>query len=489
MKNFKKLTALALSLAISVGLVSSCGEKKVASQIPTLNWYLFFKEQADLELVEAEMNKITEREIGCHINIVRIEEGDYNEKIQLALAGGEQVDLCNMAPRLNFYSHVSKGAFLPLDEVIAEHAPETYDIMPAEFWDSAKVNGQLYGIPNYQIVGRQNGFVVLKSLLDKYNFDLSTVNTLEDMEPFFAAVRAGENANIQLFGCDGSAAYTRGLNHYIGFDTVGSESYPCVVRDGDESLTVVNQYETEEFENFCKLMREWYLKGYIPKQGAADGTIDLLQEGMIVASFDNIAPGYTANFEKQRGDRAVETVIIDPPFINTANIIATMTCIGARTQYPDLCVKFMSLINRNVDNIYNILCYGIEGKHYNKIGENRIEKIKDSGYDPDKSWEFGNNFNAYLYGTQEDDLWEQTRAINENAKVSKLLGFSFNVDPVKTEVSSCASIVSEYIDALTTGAVDPEVVLPEFRSKLKSAGADKIIEAAQEQINEWKLTK
>ncbi len=490
MKKMRKLVSLLLAAGMLMG-IAGCGEKKetAGGDMPTLNWALFFKEQDDLKAVEAEVNKIVEKQIGAHVNIIRIEEGNYNEKIQLGLAGGEDIDICNMAPRFGFLSHVSRGAFLPLDEVIEKNAPELLSIMPADFWEAAKVGGKLYGVPNYQIVGRMNGFVAQKDLLDKYGFDLSKTSKLEDIEPFLASVKAGEEPNMVPSGIMGGS-YAWGLSHYVGFEAIGSEKYPTAIRNHDETLTVVNQFATEEFKNYCKLLRDWYQKGYVAQAGASDSESDLLQQGLIASRIDNVAPGMEENFEKQMGGRKVQTQVIDPPFVNTANVIATMNCINARTKYPDLCVKFLDLINRNVDNIYNTLVFGIEGKHYNKTGDNRIEKIADSGYDlSGYSWELGNNFNAYVYGSQADDLWEQTAKINENAEVSMILGFSFDIEPVQTELSSCQAVVDEYLGPIARGSVDVDTELPKFLEKLEAAGVDKVIAEAQRQINEWKAAK
>lgn len=204
---------------------------------------------------------------------------------------------------------------------------------------------------------------------------------------------------------------------------------------------------------------------------------------------DNIAPGYLPNFAKQCGDREVEGKVIDPPYVNTSNVIATMNCISANSKNPELAMQFINMMDTDKNGIYNLICYGIEGVHYNKVGENRIEKIEDSGYDPNSSWQFGNNLNAYLLPGQEDDLWKQTEEINNSAVVSKLLGFSLNTEPIATELAACTAAVSEYIGTLTSGAVDPDTVLPEFLSKLKAADVDKVIAEVQRQIDEWKKTK
>ena len=95
MKIIKKIISVLIVSVMTMTVFSGC--KKQEAGIPTLNWYLFFAEQNDLPLVQAELNKITEKNLGCRVNIVRIEEGDYNEKIKLGLAGGEAIDICHIS--------------------------------------------------------------------------------------------------------------------------------------------------------------------------------------------------------------------------------------------------------------------------------------------------------------------------------------------------------------------------------------------------------
>ena len=79
--------------------------------------------------------------------------------------------------------------------------------------------------------------------------------------------------------------------------------------------------------------------------------------------------------------------------------------------------------------------------------------------------------------------------MNASAVTSSVLGFSFNPEPVKTELAQCASVVNEYYVPLFTGSVDPDAVLPPFLDKLRNAGADKVIAEMQKQIDAWKATR
>ena len=48
--------------------------------------------------------------------------------------------------------------------------------------------------------------------------------------------------------------------------TLNIEKKQCKRKKEPEK--VINQYETEEFMEFCRIMRDWYNKGYVRKDGA-----------------------------------------------------------------------------------------------------------------------------------------------------------------------------------------------------------------------------
>ncbi|WP_414813294.1 DUF3502 domain-containing protein, partial [Paenibacillus sp. Soil766] len=71
-------------------------------------------------------------------------------------------------------------------------------------------------------------------------------------------------------------------------------------------------------------------------------------------------------------------------------------------------------------------------------------------------------------------VWEDTKKINENAIPSKLLGFTFDAEPVKAEIGQTSAVYDEYRRAIDLG-VASEAKYNEFVAKLKGAGSDKII--------------
>ena len=151
-------------------------------------------------------------------------------------------------------------------------------------------------------------------------------------------------------------------------------------------------------------------------------------------------------------------------------------------------MKFLNLVNTD-KTLFNMLCFGIEGTHYT-LNEDGTAKTDDAkGYNPNVDWMMGNQFNGLLREGQESDLWEKTKELNVSAVESKALGFAFDSTTVTNEIASVSAVYDQYGKALETGGVDPATVLPEFQQKLKTAGADKIIEEMQRQLDEWKASK
>ena len=140
--------------------------------------------------------------------------------------------------------------------------------------------------------------------------------------------------------------------------------------------------------------------------------------------------------------------------------------------------------------IINLFDWGIEGKHYVKLKNGLIDYPKgvtaaNTGYPMFGGFVWGNQFLSYIFKGDPVDLWKKMAAFNNSALKSVGLGFMFNPTPVKTEYAACLNVYQQYDKALAIGAVDPDKLLPEFVSKLKDAGCDKIVAEKQRQFDEW----
>lgn len=454
-----------------------------------IKWYIDAgPQQADINTVQDALNKQLKDSINATVNIISVDFGNYDQKMQMVIASGEKFDLCFTANWANnYYQNVNKGAFLPLDDLLDQYAPTINTTLPKIGWDAAKVKGKIYAIPNYQIWAMTNDIVVRKDLADKYKFDPTKVTKLEDLTPFFENVKKGEQGITPNGVTKGCLPWGRTLV-MNGFDEIAGRDVPGVIKLGDTNTKVVNQFESEEFKNNLKIVRDWYQKGYIRKDAATLSDMEADKKaGKVAFQFGgNYSPGADVGGKAQFGGNDVYDVPVSKSYLLTSSIIATMTAVSKTSEDPARAVMFYDLLFKD-KTLYNTLTFGIENKHYKTNSDGTVEMIKNSGYDYSGiGWEFGNQFNAKFLKGQASNIWDETVKLNNSAEGSPILGFSFDPEPVKTELANCNSVVSEYSIMLQTGSVDPDKILPEFLSKLKSAGVDKLLAEEQKQIDQWK---
>ena len=78
------------------------------------------------------------------------------------------------------------------------------------------------------------------------------------------------------------------------------------------------------------------------------------------------------------------------------------------------------------------------------------------------------------------------RWISEDTIVSPARGFTMDDSEVKNEVAALVNVTQQYGDPLEVGMIeDVDEGLATLRSKLKSAGIDKVVDTMQKQVNEY----
>lgn len=483
---------LVMVLAVSC-LLTGCGQEQSTPTVSTeygdlpyvkLTWYIRPTAQKDMDEVIAEVNKITKKKINAEIEVKRVDPGSYEQKMKTVISAGETFDLCYMSMDYGYSEYVARGAFLSMNDLIEKYAKPAYEAIPEKFWEAPKVDGQIYGFLNYQIFAREYGMYIDKDIIEKYNFDYTKMEKVADIEPLLEQMEQNESPDKVIFSCFGKGNWEPTLYGLEALDStlVGQ-------RIDDKENKVINLYETEEFREFISVMRDFYQKGYIQKDAAtANNARELGASGRILAAQGNYKPGGLQEYSALNNNKEAVYQKLCEPFVTTKNTLATMTCISRTSKNPERAMMFINLLNTDKE-LYNLLCFGIEGKHYNKVSENRIEQIPNSGYSPNVAWMFGNQFNAYVYGTQEDSVWEETIQLNNEAKLSSLFGFVVNSEDIKNEVAQCQTVIDEYLSSLASGSVDIDTVYPEFIQKLKAAGSDSLVQKVQKQVDDWKSSK
>jgi putative aldouronate transport system substrate-binding protein len=444
----------------------------------------------DVGLVEEALNKLLVPAINTKIKLNPIDWGAFDEKMKLAFAAGEECDIVFTAPWINNYLlNIANGNFIPLDDLLQQHAPGLWASMPETTWDAARVDGKIYGVINQQIFVKPFGLNVRKDLADKYGLDVYALKSYDELELFLNAILENEPDVIPL---PGASTWS---NEGNGFDPIITEQVPVVIRYDDKELKVFNAAASPEFQAAVERARRWYEAGYTPKETiAGDDQQAMWRAGKFAVGglVGVVKPGGEIESE-QRFGQPVYAQSMTKPFLTTAGTTATTNAICSTSKNPEAAMKVLELLNTNVE-IYNTLAKGIEGKHWEWADKGNLV-IKpgpnNADYNPNTDWEFGNQFLAYYIDPKQAEIkaWEATYDLNTTSPPSAAMGFNFNAEPVKTELANVAAVVGELAGPLASGQVDPATALPEYLERLNQAGIQALIDECQRQLNDWAAKK
>lgn len=489
MKKGLKKTIAVLLAAASILSMSACSDKKTVSkntddenETYEIIWYYVGEEGEDLKKVNDKVNEYLKEKINATLVMNPLDWGPFYTKMQNISSAGEKYDL-RWINSSDYQTAVSKGAFLELDELLEEYAPKTKALLGDDYITGAQIDNTLYAIPANKDAATSNTLYCRKDIVDKYNMDFSEVKSFKDMWPFFEIIAKNE-PDMYAYQMSGSATPW----DFSGYDAIGGNGVVGFVPGQEDE--VVNLYETALFEESVATARDMYNKGFIYKDCATeDGSATTMRkQGKIFSYTDSGHPGKLAEVNASENYEYV-AVPINEPIMSTSSCEGSMMAIPYDCENPARVMKFVELLNTD-EYLNNLINYGIEGVHYDKIADNRIKMREDAKYGSvSMQWVYGNTFINYLNENDAEDKFEKLKEYNETAKRSQYLGFVPDMEAVRVELSACTNVLSEYKRNLTYGTVDAEDVMPSFRDKLKKAGIDTVREEVQKQYDEWKNAK
>lgn len=471
--------AFALATVVSV----------VAADVPVLNvaFFTYGQPMGDLEAIQSEVSKVTLSKLGVRVKLTPVNIGAWSQQVNLMLASGEPLDLMvtGVGTMLGFEGQVARNQLLPLDDLLSRHGAGIKASMDPEFLLAARVRGKIYAVPTVRDFAAEFGVNIRKSILDKYKVDIKSIKSYGDYTSFLRLVKEKEPLLIGTF--PGTAGATM-VQRMPTWDPLG-DSFG-VLMDYGRTLKVVNLFETTEYSQALKLVRSWYQAGYILKDVATnkDGWQVMVKANKLASLVSSRKPGLDEQSSREAGEPMVTTALL-PARTTTSNVASIMWAIPRNSKIPE---KAMSLLNLMYSDpeVINLLVWGIEGKHYVKTPDGRIDypegvTAKNTGWGLSMGWMFGNQLMSYIWKTDSPSLYKDLEAFNRGAVKSKALGFTFDASPVKTQYAAVVNVYNQYSQGLENGMLDIDATLPVFLQKLKAAGLEKVLAEKQRQLDAW----
>lgn len=210
--------------------------------------------------VAAAINEKLEADLGftADINRYTFPNDAYEEKIILDISTGQSYDIARWGGGREIINLIAeRDLAMPLDDLLAEHAPELLASIPDNVWDEVRYDGKIYAIP-------QVAFRIITGAWYRNDWfrklGLEAPSTLAEFEVVLEALKTGDpdgNGMDDTIPLAGPFVDKMFDHYFLGLftDTPGD----FIDAGGNVMPKIFNPGYKEMILKF----REWYAKGYI----------------------------------------------------------------------------------------------------------------------------------------------------------------------------------------------------------------------------------
>lgn len=503
MRKTTRLISLVLALLMLLGTGSALAAEAGSLEHVTLEWYVAEGTKRDQEMVFAALNEYFEKTINTTVNFHFVDPTEYSSKVSTIVGSAQEVDIVNCNGQLPYVDYVKKGAFLPIEDMVKEYAPKTYELIPESFWSAMYVDGHMYGIPSYKDSCSIPGIIYNKTLLDALGIDMNQYEygSVYDIIPVLYDIQA---KRAEVFPEDKDLPVMRefpDVENYSPYETINSLAVVNI--PGIEAFAgmgsgekVFNLYATDEYRQYCHQVLTLVEDNIVPFDAwNFDPSRTYTAEGKL--AIVNFGSGYITVAKDYGGNNYECALLRGKNTIASTNYLhQAVNCISVTSKNPERAMMVLELVNTD-EFVATTLRFGLEGTHYN-VGEDGIldfkgtsnENAADRGY---YSW-YGAQFGSFMHSKVPSgypvNFTELMKEANDNAISDTNMGFIFDPKPVQNEIAACSSVIGEYEVNLKFGFIDGhdnvDAIVDEFVEKLNASGAEKIIAEAQSQLDTWR---
>lgn len=442
----------------------------------------------DLDKVEAAINEITVPAINCTVKIENVSIADHARVMDLTVAQNKRIDIVNTGRTTPLTEMVDHNLLIPLDDLVKKYAPDLIK-KEADLLKGSMLNGNLYALPADLYSGMRSGFLYNADMAKEYGIKIADIMTLEQIEDAakillshdkYLLSQGGGNEDPVLLGI--LFPDIKPLDHSIFANGV-------LIRGNDKKLQ--NAFETQEFLQYCQMIRRWKENGWIPSDSLVSGRLanDLFQNQETFMTWLSITPTELALQQKNYSFNIGAFATTEKAILTTNQVQSNGWGISSTSLRPEKAMEFLNLLYTD-ENLANLMMNGIEGIHYEKVSEHIIRypegiTAETVGYYRRLSY-FGDTMQVFQWEPTTEDFYDELREFKANLQTGPFWGYSFDITPVSEEYRAVTNVLSIYLPPLECGMVaNVEAAVNKLNTELRNAGIEHILAENQRQLNLW----
>jgi ABC-type sugar transport system, periplasmic component len=459
--------------------------------------YLVGDKQPDADLVYEEVNKKLKTDINTTVELKYLSWADYTTKYNLIFASGEDFDCIYTGNWVGYAQQAVKNGFLKIEkEMVQKYAPDYFAVVPAEAWDQVKINGSMYMLPYlHQQMGSHWLVNYRGDMAEKYK--LGEINSIESLDNYLFAIAKNEK---------GLKAFDGNIKNLMDFMTRVFYNQPANLASfsldpdlfyykmDDNSGKVINAIEDPAYLEMLKKAKTYadagvWAKEILAQKNTNDDNYKSGKSSIATTHIEQTMANY-ADLMAHHPDWKPQYADLQPDKIHFSSSASNGGIgIHATSKNADRVMMMINLFATKKD-YYDLTTYGIEGKHYTAVGDNKLKSTEEGlkNFPPKSNCPWGwerTDFIRYS-DTLPDSLinTEKTWMAKGLASKSPLSAFNFVDTNVKNEIAACGNIFKTRGYILLAGlSKNPEEDLKILGDDLKKAGIEKVQQELQTQVD------
>ncbi len=361
--------------------------------------------------------------------------GDLHDKDgNLTMSGADMYD-----------EMVEKGWLAPLNTYLNTGvAKKLREYISPTLLTGAMKGGEIYAVPNNNVIGEYNYMLLNKELMDRYSmaghFKSGNMNSFNNSYVYryldMIIADAAGNPDILPIG----ATYDECLELLAHYWSVDPESLELSgddfslfgalqadfgnLKGGLTAPKAESLFANSEFVADYLQLNKYRLNDSVTvysdgNESTKTPALTFVKGELIDLTVENGVSYYDLNGERYYAVPVEYPTATDEDiFGNMFGVCALNAKEGGRVQR---CMEIITFFNTD-DEARNLLQYGVEGEHYNLSGGDPIRTELGNGYKMDL-YATGNAFRAYPESWMNNDIWEYGKKQNRDASISTLSGF------------------------------------------------------------------
>ena len=491
----RKIIGLVLALALLLSCLS--GVALAADEPVTITWYGVGGSSDHQARVNEAASKYLQS-LGLNVNLEYISKGwgDYLQNYQVMLSAQEEFDLFNAQGNTVMQFARNGGVAEITDEMMDQYLPGVKAVASDKIMDNLKLDGKTYMVPSMHEWAQYYGFAFYNlDVAEALNLDLTTVKSLDDLDPIFEKVHEAYPDMYCILVAD-MVEVSMLLNH---IDIANHTMNTCLgIYVDEDNADFFPYFENEEVKAILRKWDDWGKKGYVVPIDKAGDLNALRAEGKVFCDLGRFKPG--AGAQVTNAVVRCADLAWDPeaaPLITMKDAPAGwVTALSNTSKHKELALQVLNLFYTD-PVLENLLTMGEEGVDYT-VAEDGFVDFIDGGFAngvfANRNWQIGNSALLKVSRGYADvglpDIWQQLADFNAAGVPVQSAGFFFDTSDVDIEMAAVANVFDEFYALLRCGACDDlDATLAQFNQKLKDNGLQTLLDECNRQYDEFLANK